>query len=123
MEKQQHPESAMDCQSWLKKGFCSNRQTQLFCPLVTRLNIITLRLHGRHDEHAEVLRCEGLGASPGWICNKRASKTHFQQQDSAVKYRCNQIEGLCEEASRQLDVRWVDPPATPDKVLKAPGKA
>jgi hypothetical protein len=29
-----------------------------------------------------------------WPIRKRVSKSHFQQQDSAVKYPCNQIEGI-----------------------------
>jgi hypothetical protein len=43
MEKQQHPESAVGCQSQLTMGFFRYRQIQLFCPLAARLNIITLR--------------------------------------------------------------------------------
>jgi hypothetical protein len=44
MEKQQHPESAMGCQSQLTKGFCSDSQTQLFCPIVARLSFFTIRV-------------------------------------------------------------------------------
>jgi len=43
MEKQQHLESVVDCQSQLiKESFC-DRQTQLFYLLVARLNIFTIR--------------------------------------------------------------------------------
>jgi hypothetical protein len=43
IEKQQHPESAVGCQSQATMGFFRYRQIQLFCPPAARLNIITSR--------------------------------------------------------------------------------
>jgi hypothetical protein len=43
MERQQHLESAVDCQSQLINGFFRDRQTQLFYLLIARLIIFILR--------------------------------------------------------------------------------